>query len=263
MLGYLHKDQGQPHFKNFGHNIDADEIAQGIADWSAAKLSYEDGKIAITKQNFMLRVWTFATTHCPDFDGSFMDIVTRMLNSKKYVVSAGMLMQNNVYNHAACTVQWKLINGKSVTKSEAELMLFPPRFQAARPGAAVPGQRYYDKMSESSSGASTPVRATSPDIQCSEGALATDNPNGPSPRANPANFSSMTNMLYRRGKDNADAGCSTDPLPDLSSDAVRPDSPVSVDSGEHESDAGFINDLNDSASDSDDSEPLEPAMPAV
>lgn len=255
MLGYLHKDMGQPHFKNYGHNIDADEIEQGIADWSAAKLSYEDGKIAITKQNFMLRVWTFATTHLPDDKLSFIEIVTRMLNSKKYVVTAGMLMQNNVYNLAACGVQWKLINGKAITKAEAELMLFPPRFTASRPGSAIPGQRYYDKFSSSST-ASTPERSPSPELHCSEGALSTPNPDGPSPRADPANFTTFTNTLYRRGKNNAEAGCSSDAL---ASDAIRPDSPVSVDSGEHDSDAGFI---NDDESESDDSEPLEPAAPA-
>ena len=66
----------------------------------------------------------------------------------------------------------------------------------------------------------------------------------------------MTDSLYRRrsdtGTNNHEASCS--------SDAIRPDSPISDDaSGEHDSDAAFI---NDETSDSD-SEPLEPIMPAV
>ena len=136
------------------HNINLEEVAQGIADWSAAKLSFEDGKIAISKQNFMLRVWTFATTFCPDEDLEFMDIVTRLLNSKKYVVTARMLMQSNNYNLAACNVQWKLINGKAITNVDTRLTAGPE-------GPRLSGTRFY------STGALfahwIPTRAVGPD----------------------------------------------------------------------------------------------------
>ena len=40
MLGYLHKDCSQPHFRVALHNIDEAEIEQGIAEWRSMKLSY-------------------------------------------------------------------------------------------------------------------------------------------------------------------------------------------------------------------------------
>ena len=262
MLGYVHKDMGQPHFKNLGHNINADEIAQGVADWSAAKLSYEDGKIPITKSNFILRVWTFAETHCPDQELSFMDVVLRMLNSKKYVVTAPMLLHSNNLNLVGCTVQWKLIHGQSITKAEAEIMLFPPRFGAPRPGAAVPGKRYFDK-SASTSATSSRAHSPAPSIQCTEGALAHPNPDGPCPRADPSRFCSMTNALYnRRSADNTDNtdnnNAEASGSRDYDARAIRPDSPVSMDSGEHDSDADFINDHDEQSE--HDSEPFEPEV---
>ena len=73
----------------------------------------------------------------------------------------------------------------------------------------------------------------------------------------------MTNALYnRRSADNTDNtdhnNAEASGSRDYDARAIRSDSPVSMDSGEHDSDADFVND-NDEQSEHD-SEPLEPEV---
>ena len=93
MLGYLHKDQAQPHFQVRLWNINPGDIIKGQAEWQTAKLSYEDDKIMITKPNIFHRLSTFRLNSDPESDNTFLEEMTNMLNTKKYMVSTSFITQ--------------------------------------------------------------------------------------------------------------------------------------------------------------------------
>ena len=182
-----------------------------------------------------------------------------------------------------------------------------------RPGAPVPGQRFFDPAPEPATQVSrltphasrlephfasrlalhasrptpcascltprasrlTQNEATTP-IRATEGCLAQDNPQGPSLRASMETLSPFVrNMLSTPDLSTQVRACQhavrrtnfCDPPThnvagsseaDASSRPIRPDSPLSVDSGEHDSDAGFLNDVISDSDNSDDGDTCRP-----
>ena len=144
MLGYLHKDQAQPHFQVRLWNINPGDIIKGQAEWQTAKLSYEDDKIMITKPNIFHRLSTFRLNSDPESDNTFLEEMTNMLNTKKYMVSTSFITQTGALRLGAAESMWKLVKGHSMTTSDTEKLFFQQQFTPYRPGAAAPGQRYFD-----------------------------------------------------------------------------------------------------------------------
>jgi hypothetical protein len=250
MLGYLHKDQAQPHFQVRLWNINPGDIIKGQAEWQTAKLSYEDDKIMITKPNIFHRLSTFRLNSDPESDNTFLEEMTNMLNTKKYMVSTSFITQTGALRLGAAESMWKLVKGHSMTTSDTEKLFFQQQFTPYRPGAAAPGQRYFD--AETSRATTAPDTDTN--ITATKGFMASDNPQGALPCVTPDDLS----PFVRRQLDAFSTRMRSDPFstprtasavreaPNSSdahaAEAIRPDSPRSSDSGEHDSDGDFIDD---------------------
>ena len=139
MLGYVHKDAKLNHFQVHLYNISDAEVQQGIAEWTSAKLSYEDEKILITKGNLFHRAYAYWLNNHAGVDMSFVEVMTRMLNSGKYMVVSSMLTQGQPLHKDSSEAMWSLARGNSLLSSEVETLLFAPRRTMMRPGAAVEG----------------------------------------------------------------------------------------------------------------------------
>ena len=258
MLGYIHKDQSLPHFRVVLHNINPNEIIKGIAEWQTAKLSYEDDKIMLTKSNLFHRLSSYRLNSDPESNNSFVQDMTNLLNTKKYMVASQFVLQSGALRVAAAESMYKLVKGvEPMTSTDTTDLFFQPGFIPYRPGAAVPGQRFFDREPEP---ATQPEPATP--LHATDGCLASDNPQGPSPRASMETLSPFVRRVMSTAATpptrNALGSCSAD----NTSRPIRPDSPVSDDSGEHDSDAEFINDeIEDSNPDSDNSDDGDTCRP--
>jgi hypothetical protein len=51
MLGYCSKDMGKPHHADVRFNVTDEEINAGKAAWAAARISYEDDRLVLTKKS--------------------------------------------------------------------------------------------------------------------------------------------------------------------------------------------------------------------
>ena len=51
MLGYCSKDMGKPHHADVRFNVTDEEIKAGKAAWAAARISYEDDRLVLTKKS--------------------------------------------------------------------------------------------------------------------------------------------------------------------------------------------------------------------
>ena len=148
MLGYLHKDQHQPHFNVKLHNIDPTDIVKGIAEWQTAKLSYEDGKIMISRANVFHRLATHRANASPDTNNSFLDDMTDLLNTQKYMVSSLLVTQSGSMRLASAEALWKLVKGIEPMSTNDTKDLFFPFTAYTRPGAPEAGQRFFDAYPE-------------------------------------------------------------------------------------------------------------------
>ena len=83
MLGYVHKDSTQPHFRICLHNINSNDIVKGIAEWQTAKLSYEDDKILLTRANLFQRLASYRANACPDTDNTFLHNMTDLFKGDR------------------------------------------------------------------------------------------------------------------------------------------------------------------------------------
>ena len=192
MLGYLHKDRDKVHFNKRYKNIDLDEVERGIILWKSVKLSYEDDKILITKANMFHRLFTYKSSANPESVGGFVEEMTEMLNTKKYMYATGMVTNGGVLRLEACDAMWKLIQGQMMTEDDVKAILFPPAFKPYRPGGAVAGQRYFDPTtSPNRSTVHTPVRV-------GQGFLASDLPR-PIPPATREGLTSFTRNMLSQG----------------------------------------------------------------
>ena len=258
MLGYIHKDQSLPHFRVVLHNINPNEIIKGIAEWQTAKLSYEDNKIMLTKANLFHRLSTYRMNSDPESNNSFVHDMTNLLNTKKYMVATQFVLQSGALRVVAAESMYKLVKGvEPMTSTDTTDLFFQPGFAPYRPGAAVPGQRFFDSEPEpvTQPEPATPLRAT-------DGCLANDNPQGPSPRASVETLSPFVRRMMSTAATPPTRNALGSSSADDTSRPIRPDSPVSDDSGEHDSDAEFINDeIEDSNPDSDNSDDGDTCRP--
>ena len=148
MLGYLHKDQNQPHFNVKLHNIDPTDVVKGIAEWQTAKLSYEYGKIMISRANVFHRLATHRANASPDTNNSFLDDMTDLLNTQKYMVSSLLVTQSGSMRLASAEALWKLVKGIEPMSINDTKDLFFPFNTYTRPGVPEAGQRYFNSYPE-------------------------------------------------------------------------------------------------------------------
>ena len=237
MLGYVHKDQGQPHFRVALHNIDNQEIVKGIAEWQAMKLSYEDDKIMITKANLFHRLSTYRLNTAPESDNNFLTDMTTLLNTNKYMVSTQFITTSGNIRLKSAEAMYKLVKGVQPLTSQdvTDLFFAPPFVQNKRPGAAVAGERYFDTDKAREPEPPSPLAQ---DLDADDGFLGHYNPDGPLPPATREGLSSFARRLITTPPTPARARPRSSP----DSRAIRPNSPVSNDSGEHSSDREFIDD---------------------
>ena len=141
MLGYVHKDRKLSHFQVYKYNVSDAEIESGIAEWTSAKLSYEDDKILVTKTNMFHRAYAYYLNNHAGVDMSFVEIMTRMLNTKKYMVVATMLATGQPLYKYSCEALWKLAIGKTLYSGEVEDLLFVRRSASTRFGVPEQGER--------------------------------------------------------------------------------------------------------------------------
>lgn len=147
MLGYLHKDREKTHFQAFKHNIDEQAITRGIAEWTAAKVSFEDDKIVITKKSLFDKVFAYHANYIAPDKRPLLETVTMMLNSGKYVFSASLLTGvGGPMRESAAHVMWKLILGYKLTQEEVRMLLFFYEQKRVAPGSWVEGERYYENQ---------------------------------------------------------------------------------------------------------------------
>ena len=128
MLGYVHKDQNQPHFQVRLHNINPADVIRGQAEWQTAKLSYEDDKIMIKKPNVFHRLSTYRLNADPESDHTFLEEMTNMLNTKKYMVSTAFITQTGALRLRAAEAMWKLVKGHSMTVADIEGLFFQQQY---------------------------------------------------------------------------------------------------------------------------------------
>ena len=122
MLGYVHKDRHLSHFKNISKGVTDAEIEEGISEHAALKLSYMDDKIVVNKTNMFQRVLAFDDTNV---DCTFLEMMTRMLNTDKYILSATLLMNSaGQMRESAAEAYYASILGKSVDEEDVRAMLF-------------------------------------------------------------------------------------------------------------------------------------------
>lgn len=217
----------------------------------------------ITKPNIFHRLSTFRLNFYPESNNSFLVDMTTMLNSKKYMVSTSFITQTGALRLSAAEAMWKLVKGQALSTTDTEHLFFQPTFTPRRPGAAVPGERYFDADTTSDPEIARP-EPNVVDLTATEGFLAAEHPQGPVP---PATSNDLSPFI-RRQLDAQLARMRPAPPPAPmtmaevrqapgstaahASEDIRPDSPRSVDSGEHESDAEFIDDNVDLDKDPDD-----------
>ena len=148
MVGYLFKDRTKVHFSNRSFRVTQDEIARGIAEWTAAKLSYEDDKIILNKQNFFQKVHAYHLGFVAPRSLPLTELLTDMLNTGKYVVAVSLLTTGNgPMREPAAHIFWKLILGYRLHEEEVRTLffLYHPNSTPSQPGCFVQGQRYYDE----------------------------------------------------------------------------------------------------------------------
>ena len=128
MTGYIHKDVGAPHFNVFMHNISQQEVQLGIDEWKSMRISYEDDKILITGVNFFQKLHAYFLTELAALPSAaemdWLEILTRMLNTGRYMLSSRMLMNSYGQMHydAACGY-WKLIMSAPLTEEEVRAIV--------------------------------------------------------------------------------------------------------------------------------------------
>jgi hypothetical protein len=61
MLGYCSKDMGKPHYDDAHFNVTDEETKAGKAAWAAARISYEDDRLVLTKKVIISSVVCFHT----------------------------------------------------------------------------------------------------------------------------------------------------------------------------------------------------------
>ena len=221
MLGYLHKDRLKSHWRVLLKGVTDQEVQEGIIRWTAAALSFEDGKTGITKTNIFKLVDAHYTSNPPLEGETMLGVLTDMMNRHMFYATVAFLSgPGGVMRADACEAQWRCIRGKTLVEADVRRIFFGN--EPYKPGTAQRGARYYD--------APSPVQPDASPLRADEGFLATDHPSGPAAPATRADLSAFVANMMNQGE----AGGS--------SDAIRPDSPRSKEGSRHASDDEFLDD---------------------
>ena len=111
-------------------------IDRGIEEWRAARLSYEDDKLLLNTVNFFQRMHAFFLSELaqrPDTATgmSWVEVLTCMLNSGRYMLSSRLLMNTFGQMHfEAAAAYWALIMGSTVTDAQVEAMVCVPSWKS-------------------------------------------------------------------------------------------------------------------------------------
>ena len=234
----------KPHFRFLGKNISQDTIDAGVAKWSVAALSIEDGKTSLSKTSLFKHAHAHKVQHEAVLaNADLLETLTSMMNSGTYLPSVAFLSgPGGVLRLDACQTIWRNLNGaKNLKEHEVRSVFFGAGAKYV-PYRNQPGGRYFDDDVEE-------VAEDSP-VQVSEGFLTEQNtPLPPATREGLSNFvRGMTNNEAASSSTHAHGGGS-------SSEALRPDSPRSAEGNPTPSDDEFIDDGDsEAAPDSDDSD---------
>ena len=132
MAGYCTKDAGKPHHISYHVGFTDAEIEIGKAEHASLKLNYMDERIPLNKGNFFTRVHAFVVNNpelfadCSDAY-CLADIVAMMLNTKKYMIAATMLMTNSGQMRATAAESYlAIIMGKKATYVDVMSILYLP-----------------------------------------------------------------------------------------------------------------------------------------
>ena len=143
MLAYCTKDVGKPHYRCVMHNVSQEEIDAGFRDWQSARLSYDEGRVQLTKKNLFDQLYAYRSSCPPDLAyRSFIETFTDMLNTGQYVVSPLAIMGYGIAMRAAAAEAfWALIYKQPMTMDMCSTLVFSDYWsQGAR---ARPHERYY------------------------------------------------------------------------------------------------------------------------
>ena len=132
MAGYCTKDAGKPHHVSYIVGFTDAEIEIGKAEHASLKLNYMDERIPLNKSNFFSRVHSFVINNpelfadCSDHY-NLADIVAMMLNTKKYMIAATMLMTGSGQMRATAAESYlAIIMGKQATYVDVMSILYLP-----------------------------------------------------------------------------------------------------------------------------------------
>ena len=245
MLGYVHKDQAQPHFKIAKHNIDNNDVLRGIAEWQTAKLSYEDDKIMVTKSNLFHRLAAYRMNAGPLTNNSFLTDMTTMLNTKKYMVATPFITHSGALRLNAAEAMYKLVKGmEPLDVNDTKDLFFQPAFIQHRPGNVPRNERYFDApdTADRPSPPSSPQLGARP-MDCDDGFMSETNPQGAlPPRTRDTLSPFVRRMLTPDFSTPPTQGALASRSTHDASHSLGRDSPRSNDSGTHPSDDEFLDD---------------------
>ena len=146
MIGYCTKDFGQPHYRIVRKGVSDEEIAAGVAQWQSARLSYEDDKVVLTKKTLFQHVYSFIANGEPGAFPTFIEAMTSMLNTLKYVPSPLLIMgYGGSMRAAAAQALWLLANNRPITMAQCGA-LFLSDNSSDSAGGTSHAQRYYHDL---------------------------------------------------------------------------------------------------------------------
>ena len=160
MIGYCTKDFGQPHYRMVRKGVSDEEIAAGVAQWQSARLSYEDDKVVLTKKNLFQHLYSFIANGEPGAFPTFIEAMTSMLNTLKYVPSPMHIMgYGGSMRSAAAQALWLLANDRPISMAQCGA-LFLSDNSSDSPGGTSHAERYYHDMPGAEHRGAPPTQGT-------------------------------------------------------------------------------------------------------
>ena len=138
MLGYCAKDRGLGHHQELLFGVTEDEILRGIEEHRPLKLNFPHGRIVLGKAQLFERVFTYHTNNPDGTDPSFAKVISRMITSQRYMMSANLFMNNAGQMRAeSAETYWRTIkDGKATAEDVAKILYLPEYYNK--------NKRYYE-----------------------------------------------------------------------------------------------------------------------
>ena len=101
-------------------------MKRGIDMWTSAKLSYDDDKIKLLKNNLFDRAYAFHVTNVSHTGQrlNLLPCLTKMINSGRYAVGSTLLTLGTSLHLGSSSILWKHILGEKLTQDEVEILFF-------------------------------------------------------------------------------------------------------------------------------------------